>query len=369
MPLLQRLLFLVIAAMTLPHCVDAVVPVYQFETGFLLIEGRISDAPGYSEVGVARNEILFGDYTLSPIPGAVVSSVADNGEEVFWEAIPASNRYRAPEAWVAEAGRSYFLRVTTPQGELVESAPEPVPTPVPLENARVRFDQEAYFSTSRNRFIPAFLLEADLQDPAGETNYYQLRLTTYEMIAVCASCERSRWRNGQCIMSADTRFVRRWDYLCDAACWVSSNAQEINVFSDEFSDGRRVTGIEAGRDNYDSSGELLFDVQLFSTSAAAYTFNLTLKGLAEGSGGLNAPLPAALVGNLADVSSLGTNVLGFVGVVSVSQERVFIDQDTFGGTPLPFDSQINLEPVNPSPPTAPCEGGTRTRVMPEGWGE
>jgi len=39
------------------------------------------------------------------------------------------------------------------------------------------------------------------------------------------------------------------------------------------------------------------------------------------------------------------------------------------GEPLPFESTLRLEMLMPEPPQAPCEGGTRTRQEPEGWGE
>ncbi|MEM9261746.1 MAG: DUF4249 family protein, partial [Bacteroidota bacterium] len=247
------------------------------------------------------------------------------------------------------------------------SVPEPVPSAVPITNARVKFEQEAYFSTGRNRFIPAFRLLVDLQDPPGERNFYQFRYTTFQTIDVCASCERARWRNGECIAGPDTRFVSRWDYLCDATCWVFSTGADLNIISDEFGEGRLIEGIEAGRFDYDRPGGLLFDVHQYSISQAAFDYNNVLKDLADGAGGLNAPLPAALVGNLTDVSETGTNVLGFVGVAAVANERIFIQRDTFGGTSLPFDGSILLEPVMPTPPVAPCEGTGRTRERPEGW--
>ncbi len=368
MSIASRAILLTMIGLLLSTCTDPVVPVFQFETGFILVEGRITDTPGYSEIRVSRSELLFDNYTLSPELGATVSSISSDGEEVSWEQVGGSSAFRAPEGWVAEAGKSYSLRIITSQGEMVESEPEQLPTSVPMQNVRVEFEQEAYFSTGRNRFIPAFTLLVDVDDPPGEDNFYQYRYTTYEMIDVCASCERSRWRDGVCIAGPGTNFVSRWDYLCDAACWVFSNSQDLNILSDEFSQGQRIEGIPAGRFDYSRPGGLLFDVQQYSTSAAAFAFNSTLKELADGSSGLNAPLPAALIGNLSDLSEKGTPVLGFVSVSSVSTERVYINRESFGGTSLPYDSQIILEPVMPTPPVAPCEGTNRSRIEPEGWG-
>ncbi len=368
--MLRRLLLLpALLGLTLLffYCTDPVEPVYQFETGFLLVEGRITDTEAYSEVKLSRNELLFGDYALVPISDATVSVVDNDGQEVAWVNIPGTGTYIPPSGWVAEAGKSYFLRAMTTQGEILESKPEPLPTVVPIVNAEIIFEQEAYFSVGRDRFVPAFTLEVDVNDPAGEENFYQYRYTTYQTIDICASCERARWRNGECIPGPDTRFVSRWDYLCDTDCWVFSNGTGINLLSDEFTDGQLISNIPAGRFDYDRPGGLLFDLQQYSISRAAYDYNQTLKDLAEGAGGLNAPLPAALVGNMNDVSTVGTPVLGFVGVSGVSQERVFINRDTVQGESLPYNYDYRPEPVNPEPPRAPCEGFNRTTNEPAGW--
>ncbi|MEM9929067.1 MAG: DUF4249 domain-containing protein [Bacteroidota bacterium] len=351
------------------NCADPVTPQFRFEAGFLLIEGRITDTPGFSEIRVSRNEVLFGNYTLVPIPGSVVSSIDNEGQEVMWAPVPASNAYRPPADWTAEIGREYHIRVITPEGEMVESTPERLPASVPLLDARVEFEQEAYFSTTRDRFVPAFRLLTDLEDPADEKNFYQFNYSIWQTIDVCASCERARWRDGVCIPGPDTRFVPRWDYLCDAECWVTAQGEGRNVLSDKFFNGNRIENVEAGRYDYDRPGGLLFVVEQYSITEGAFEFGEVLEDLAEGGSGLNAPLPAALVGNLTDLSENKTNVLGYVGTAAVNTERVFINRDTVQGQSLPFDGTIRLEPVRPSPPLAPCEGGTRTRVRPVGWPE
>ncbi|WP_173021605.1 DUF4249 domain-containing protein [Lewinella sp. W8] len=356
-------------ALLLTTCSDPVEPVFRFETGFLLLEGRIVDQEGYSAIRVSRNEIIFGNYALLPVEGLNLVSIDDAGNEVQWSQVESTNEYRPPADFKAEAGRTYYIRAVTPQGEVVESEPERVPATVPIAAARVQFEQEAYFSEGLDRFVPAFRLLVDLDDPADDRNFYQWQYTAWQTIDVCASCQRARWRNGECIPGPDTRFVNRWDYLCDATCWVSSRGKNLNILSDEFSQGRRITGVEAGREDFARPGGLLFEVEQYSISKKAYDYNVVLQNLAEGASGLNAPLPAPLIGNLLDRSENKVDVLGFVGVAALDIERVYLNRDTVNGTSLPYDGQIILEPVMPSPPVAPCEGGTRTRQRPVGWPE
>lgn len=367
MPFTLRVFVFLFLMVSLTTCADPVTPVYRYETGFLLIEGRITDQDGYSEIRLSRNEILFGVYQLTPVEDAVVSSVDDDGQEVAWEQMEETNRYRPPVGWAAAAGKSYQIRAVTPQGEVIESTSELMPTNVPIQEARVKFEQEAYFSTAQNRFIPAFRMLLDLEDPGDEENFYNFGFTAWETIAVCASCERSRWRNGQCIAGPDTRFVRRWDYLCDMECWISAQGGGRNILSDAFINGNRVDNIEVGRFDFKRKGGLLFVLEQYNVTKEAFAFSEVLEGISEGSGGLNAPLPAALIGNLTDLSENKTNVLGYVSVAAVNIERIYFDRDTVNGEPLPFSPPIILEPADPSPPRAPCVGGTRTAVRPEGW--
>jgi len=367
MSLILRAFAFLLLVTLLTACADPVTPVYRYETGFLLMEGRIADQEGYSEIRLSRNELLFGFYALTPVEGAVVSSIDGDGQEVVWELVEDSNRYRAPEGWTAEAGKSYHIRAVTPQGEAVESAPELMPASVAIQEVRVVFEQEAYFSTGRDRFVPAFRMLLDLEDPSDEENYYQFGFTAWETIEVCASCERARWRNGECIASPDTRFVARWDYLCDMECWVSAQSGGRNILSDAFINGNRVEDIEVGRFDFARTGGLLFVLEQFNITQPSFKFSEVLEGISEGSGGLNAPLPAALVGNLTDLSDNRTNVLGYVGVAAVNVERIYIDRDTVNGTPLSSNASIILEPADPSPPRAPCVGGVRTTERPAGW--
>jgi len=227
-------------------CTEAVEPTFRFKDGFLLVEGRIADTPGFSEVRISRNQVLFDNSVLLPVIGAQVSSVSNSGEEVI---------------------------------------------------------------------CPAFDLLVDVEDPADEENFYQYNFSYFEEIFVCASCVRARWRNGECIEGPDTRFVTRWDYLCDARCWISTQAAGRNVMSDAFGNGRRLENILAGRLDYERPGGVLFVLNQYNTSRASFEFNSVIETLTEGTGGLNAPLPSALIGT----------------------------------------------------PKAPCTGGSRSRDMPMGW--
>ncbi len=351
-------------------CVDPVAPTFELEAGFLLMEGQIADKAGKSEIRAKRSEILFNSARLRPLGGLQVSSIDEFGNELLWlEVEEEPGTYRPPTDFAASSGVAYHIRLLTAEGRQIESAPERVPTALPVDNARFSFEQEAYFSVNRDRFIPAFRILVDVEDPADERNYFQWKHSTYEFISVCARCRQSVWRNGMCVGGSEYRFVDRYDYSCDAACWAKRLSNDIRILSDEFSQGQRIRNIEAGRLDFDWFGGLLAEVEQFSISKRFYDYNNVIKDLTEGSGGLNASLPAALIGNLRDVADPAAAILGYVAVVAHSDTRIYINRDTVSGTPLPYDATVLLEPLLPSPPTAPCEGNNRTRIRPLGWPE
>ncbi len=364
------LLLLIYLALISYSCVEAVEPLYSLKPGFLLIEGQIADQRGSSLVRIKRSELLFGNYNLVPISDVVVSSVDEAGNEVNWIAdAEEAGTFKPPTGFSAQTGSTYFLRVITAEGQIIESLAEQTPRSVPIAAARFKFEQEAYFNNNLDRFVPAFRLLVDVEDPADERNYYQWKYSTYEFLPVCARCERSVWRNGSCLGGNQYRFVDRYDYLCDAACWAQSKASGIQIMSDALSQGQRINNIEAGRIDFDWYGGLLADLEQLNTSKGLFDYNTVLKNLSDGSGGLNAPLPAALVGNLRDVTDATIQVLGYVGVVAINNSRIYINRDTVQGMPLPYDATILLEPLLPSPPLAPCAGPGRSLTPPIGWPE
>lgn len=347
-------------------CVDPVVPVYDYATGFVLVEGQIVDRPGYSRVSVRESALEYGTYRLRPIENAAVSSVGDDGTEVAWTP-DETGTFLPPATFFARGGVSYHVRVALPGGGLVESAPELTPTPVDLTPLRLRFEQEAYFSSDYDRYVPAFTLLTDVADPAGETNALRYAYRTWSQTSTCFTCQYSIYRNGACITTPGSRNVPRYDYPCDSTCWTISRSTRVELLSDALNPGGTIRDVPAARIDFVGSGGLLAEVEQYSISPAAYAYYGVLRDLTEGSGGLNAPLPAPLYGNLRRVDDESVAVLGFVSVSALSTRRLYWDRDLIDGTPLIAPQAPVREPVDPSPPTAPCAGPNRTTQTPEGW--
>lgn len=348
-------------------CVDPVEPGIAFREPFVLVEGEITDQAGRSEVSISVANEVAGALTFFPIDDAQLTVFDDLGNSWTWFQVSAGEAvYRVEESFAAVAGRTYFLRVVTPDGRTIESEPAALVSPVGLEGARLVFEQEAFFSDDRNRFIPAFRMLVSLDDPPEEENYYRWRFRYWEMTDICASCERQVYRNGQCIDSPLNRFTT-YDYRCSEPCWIITDGGDVAVFSDAFSQGQQQNNVEAGTIEFRRRGGLLVALEQFNLSEDAFEYFNQVRLLAQSSGGLNAPLPTPLIGNLRDVEDEGRPVLGYVSVAPLRERRIYVNRDTVQGAPLPSVQENRLEPLMPAPPTAPCLGANRTNQRPVGW--
>lgn len=357
-------------------CADPVVPRFQLEAGLYVVEGSVADLPGESEVRVSLSMLRDERYRLSAVDGAEVSSVDGDGNEVSWSQVESTSAYRPPANFAGVPGQSYRLRVVTTDGQMLESTPEVMASPVPIVDSRITFSQESYFSTGRDRFIPAFTLFIDLDDPVDQRNYYLINYQKWETIDVCASCPtRQRYRGDGC-ENWQRNFSERWDYLCETDCWSVRDGEGFELFRDELSNGNRINNVRAGRlDFVSGNAGLLFEARLQAITGAAFRYASTLKEVSEGSGGLNAPSPAALVGNIKSVSNPDDIVLGNFSTASITTHRAYIDRSTVEGTPLPSEYSVMLEPSpmiclpeDVCPPLIPCDAPGRSSEMPAGWG-
>ena len=351
----------------LTACVEPVVPAYDYATGFVLVEGDIIAGAEGSGVRLQRSVLSFGSYRLDPISDALVFCVAQDGAETEWISSSEPGYYSPPTGFVARPGATYFLRIQLTSGELIESRPETIPSPGDFEDLRVSFAQEAYYSDSRDRFAPAFTLLVDTRDPDAGDNFYRYTHRTWSQNPICLTCRNSVYRNGICIETPASRRVARYDYLCSEPCWVISTGSSFRLSSDELNPDAATEALPVARIDYIGSGKILAEVRQHAITRRAFQYYEVLQTLTEGSSGLNAPLPAPLYGNLLDVSELETTVLGFVGGSSVVARRLLWNRDTTDGEPLFLPPQPVLEPVDPTPPTVPCDGPNRTTVEPEGW--
>ena len=364
-------LVLPLLALALYACVDATPPRLRPEAGQYLVEGRIVDQPGLSRLSVRRSVLRSQRIFLEPGRDVRVVSVDDGGAETAWAG--QDGNFRPPPGFRPETGRAYFVRIITAEGDVLESDPETMPPPVPIDSLYYRFDQEAYFDDGLQNFVPAFELFIDFADDPASRNYYRTTFRKWEELESCYFCPpRSRYDTAALQCRPWRENIFGWDYRCNTRCWGIDSSRQLTVHSDELTNGNYQRGVAAGRSPYlNFITARLFEVRLYSTSGPTYDYNRNFRSLSEEAAGLNAPAPTPLVGNVRFRGARSNElVLGQVGVSSVTTRRLFVRPREHGGFPLAVRPPLLFEPKNDSldrPPDVPCVGLTRTPVRPRGW--
>jgi hypothetical protein len=368
-------IFVVVVFIPMVGCVDPVTPEFQIEEGLVFIEGFASTSPRASFVTISESAIEFGVKVVNFIGGASVSfENVDSGRTVLLTEV--RDTYLAPPDFVVVPGETWKLSIVLANGNRYESTPETILAPVPINEISVRYDTELEFrEIYGGKFVPGHAVSISFDDPPADTNNYYWSYRSFENLDYCEKCYEGVFRNGECI-PADIPGpgLRYFDYICETDCWRIRFPESVSVFNDQFSNGNTVSNLEVGNLLLYTKENMVVEVQQFSLSPAAYDYYKVLKDIVDNSGGLNAPPPAALIGNLSNPENSDEFVLGRFTAASSSVASIYIERESIQEPPLETREPIVLEPLvgSPYPPpatnTAPCsETRFRTANEPNGW--
>ena len=353
-------------------CVDPVEPEFEFKEGLVFIEGFASTAPGASFVIINKSETQFGVNTTVFETGATVTfRNSDTGETTGL--IENGDAYVPPADFVVSVGQRWELDITLIDGTQYKSSPEIVLEPIPIAEAKATFSPELRFNQSLDRFEPGHSISVTLDDPENQENFYYWTYRSFENLTICKTCGESVFRDGECITSpAPTPDY--FNYSCETDCWKIRFPENINIFSDEFSNGRVTSDLQVATIPLYNKEDIVVELQQFSLTPAAYDYYKVLKDIVDNSGGFNAPPPAALIGNLSNVNDAEDFVFGRFTAVATRTVSIFIDRTNIPAEVIEVALPLEFEPTiaSPHPPPAttiaPCtETRFRTAIQPEGW--
>lgn len=356
-------------------CTDPVAPEFQFKEGLVFVESIASTIPKASFVTVNRSTLEFGVYVVNFVEGASVNFENTITGEIV-NLTETRSSYLPPDDFVVQPGEQWKLNIQLADGKKIESAPEQVLEPVPITNIEVRYDAELVFRENLGgKFVPGHEVSIDFEDPAETENYYYWTYRAYENLDFCERCTEAIWRNGECTPVEIARFrARYFDYACDIDCWRIRFPETVAIFDDRFSNGKMITKFPVGDLLLYNKENMVVEIQQFSITPAAYDYFKVLKDVVDNNSGLNAPPPAALVGNLLNPEDSEDFVFGRFTAAATSSASLFINRSIVEGLPIESSLAPVFEPqiASPYPPpatvVAPCsENRERTSVQPEKW--
>ncbi len=366
-----------LAFLLLQGCTDAVAPEFHYILGLPYIDAVVGTTPGTSYVQISESARDFGVNLNKPVSGATVSFInTQTGKKIGLTEL--DDAYLPPEGFAAKVGETWELEVLLPNGKRYLSEPEKINEAIPISRLEVTYDPQLYFSDEFDSYIPGHRISVDFSDPGGTPNYYYWRYRSFERLVYCRQCfGRTVLRGGECIVinfgnEQDESILKDYyTYACEERCWQIRYSEKIDLFSDEFTDGAEVTNLPVADIPLHTKRNVLVELQQFALSEKAYKYYRTLKDLIDNNSGFNAPLPAALVGNLYNPDEPEEVVLGrftaaATSVMPIFIERINIEEEQL--EPIIVGQAEGLETPAPQVFYAPCINSRyRTTSQPEGW--
>ena len=360
--------FLFITVGSMLSCIDQVDAEYDYLDNVLFIDAYALTETGTSSVTINRSYWDDRIYSVRSVTNAQVSleNITAGLMVDFVESGPGV--YICPPDFATNEGEVWKLHIILEDGKKFESKQETVIPAIPIDEIEAAYSPEITYDNDLDKFVPGHRVNVSWQDPEGVENYYIWKYRTFEPLFVCKTCIRGTYRNGACQTSTASFGPPYYDYLCDPRCWQIKYETQSIIFEDRLSDGAAIENRQIAILPFNRRPDILIEVQQLSVSKSNYEYFKIINDQLSASGGLNAPPPSPLLGNLFNPDDSSEFVLGQFTVAGVSAKSIFIDRSMITENPVRPDNPIILEPCLTCPKSFPCEEGrNRTSIEPEGW--
>lgn len=365
-------------------CIVPEEPKFEFKEGLVYVDAFASTNLGTSYVTLSESVLRLGALTNIFIEDAEVSFKNIASDEVV-QLIEEKGIYVPPADFMVAIGETWELNIDLPNGKQYRALSEEVLKPTGLTNIKATYNPEISFISDLKKFAPGHLVSVDIDNPADEKNYYFWKFRSFEKLLICETCDNQIFRNGKCkdVESDpnDGANLGYANYYCDGDCWRIRYNENIELFSDEFATGGIINNLPVAEVLLYTQENILVEVQQISLSEKAFDYYKVLNDLVDNNSGLNAPPPAALIGNVFNTSNSEEFVLGRFTAASSVIQTIFINRESISESVIepsrPFKSECNIFcgiVICSSPEGCefesimPCsESRFRTSIKPEGW--
>lgn len=285
--------------------------------------------------------------------------------------------YTMPSSFKLQTGVNYKLAFTKADGTKYESAEDQVTKVPEIIGVHDEFKVNG-IEKGNNFFDPANYIYLDTKDPIAEKNNYLWTWRLWERQNVCATCYNGRYFltpvPARC--REERSFAgQMFDYFCPGDCWDIVYNKDLNVFTDIYSNGQPINNRLIAKIPYYNVRGALIEIKQQSISSAAYRYFKLLADQVQNNGSLVDTPPAALIGNIKNITNPDEAIAGFFMVASVRTVKYWIDRKNADGknvNPIGLlDHPLTPEPMGADltrPPYAQCILSlTRTPIRPNGW--
>ncbi len=342
----------------------------------LTIDATLTDTEDAQTISISESVNANGTASSQPVLKAKVEIIVGGSERISLTE-KGQGVYALPTSFRLKTGVNYKLAFSKADGTQYESSEDQVSKVPEIIGVHDEFKVDG-IERGTNLFDPANYIYLDTQDPANEKNNYLWSWTLWERQSVCATCYGGRYFLTP--IPARCREERAFagqtlDYFCQGNCWEIFRSKDLNVFTDIFSNGQPINNRLIAQIPYYNVKGALIEIKQQSVSPAAYRYLKLLADQVQNNGSLVDTPPAAIIGNIKNLSNPNETVAGFFMVTSMRTVRYWIDRKGAEGknirTVSLLDHPLNPEPSGDDttrPPFAQCVSSqTRTPSTPKGW--
>ena len=343
----------------------------------LIIDGSIDDSSKDQFITVKKFiPSSTGNVRYANEVNAKVSILKDGKEQIdcYYRD---NGYYYLPLGFKALVGSKYKLKIILANGNVYESSEEVMRSTPEITGYTVKFDPKG-IKLGENS-IPAHLIYLDTKDPVELGDNFMWTWKLYEKQIICKTCSGGIYLTSPAPLGKCSPVVPlaeagvEYDYSCQGNCWEIFYSQDLNVMSDAFSQGKEIKNrLVATIPLYQQNG-FLIEIKQQTVTPSAYQYLKILGNQSQKNGTLVDSPPAALIGNVRNISDSKETVGGYFMVGNSKIKRIWVDRlDAVGSKQLYIlGRKENYEPASGDgsrPPFAPCViSNTRTPLKPEGW--
>ncbi len=306
---LLKYVLLGLGLIAMAGCIDEIDLNIDNESQFVIVDGLVSDVPGEYKVKLDFSPVIGvgNDNILTPISGAQVSLIGDNGTSVpYTEDDEDLGVYKAFTS--VTPGISYHIDITTPDGQNITSIPTIAPessldiTELDFEVAKVE-----NFNVVGNITVTDFVDLFVSLDLAGKRRH------------------PVRWR-----LDGEYQYLEQGRMLLNPkTCYIKETIDfnNIAILNTEEVATETVENVQLFRTLMNHRFHLLycFHVFQYALTDEEYNYWSRVEELVNIDGTLFDPPPGSIIGNLVNNTNENGRVQGYFSVVGQTSKRFFVD--------------------------------------------
>ena len=255
--------------------------------------------------------------------------------------------YALPITFRTKIGDTYQLLFQKADGTQYQSTEERLISAPKIDKIYDEFVAEGLLQN--NKRLPVNNVYIDFKDSASQQNYYKWSWNLWERQYICTTTDY-------------------YDLYCDKDCWDILHDNKLDIFSDEFSNGKSTVGKLVAQIPYYQFNGALLEIRQQTISAEAYHFLKQLQDQVQNSGTLVDTPPAAVVGNIKNITNPNEEIAGVFMVTSVVSEKYWLSRENASGKARPIGLLLRSPNVSPVSIRSPCiESKNRTAHKPKEW--